>query len=234
LYKAVIFDLDNTLLNYDLCESDSMRLTGRKHGLEQWERFTWELFWEAFAPINWVYWSERIERKLTIHQVLEYSFRDTLKRLEWDSVHSVPLARTYWEHFCELCHFEDGAQELLTELHGSRKLAVISNGIGEAQRKRTASGNIAHLFDSFIISDEVGFLKPDRSIFEIALGELGLDRTEVLYIGDSLEIDGVGASNAGIDFCFYNRGRLPVQGPFVPQYAIERLSELPAVIASKG
>ncbi|TNJ63208.1 HAD family hydrolase [Paenibacillus hemerocallicola] len=226
LYKAIIFDLDNTLLDYDRCETDSMHLTGRQHGLEQWELFTWDTFWKTFSPINWVYWSERNERKLNIHQVLELSFRDTLERLERDIAFATVLAGTYWEHFCRSCHFEEGARELLSELHGSRKLAVISNGIGESQRKRTASGGIAHLFDAFIVSDEVGHWKPDRNIFEIALRELGVDRSEALYIGDSLRDDYEGSREAGIDFCFYNRGKVRLEERFAPRYVVERLSDI--------
>lgn len=229
-YKAIIFDLDNTLLDYDRCEADSMHIAGRHHGLEQWDNFNWETFWGTFSPINWIYWSERNERKLTIHQVLELSFRDTLERLERDIAMSQPLASTYWEHFCRLCYFEEGAKELLEELHGQHKLAIISNGIGESQRQRTANGGIAHLFDAFIVSDEVGLWKPDRTIFEIALQKLGVDRSEALYIGDSLNDDYEGAHSAGIDFCFYNRNKSALDVKYQPRYKIERLSELHSIV----
>lgn len=224
MYKAIIFDLDNTLLDYDLCETDSMSRTGRQHGLDRWERG--ERFWETYAPINFMYWNERNERKLTIHQVLEYSFRDTLVRLERDIAYSPELARTYWEHFCGICHFEEGAKELLDDLHGGPKLAVISNGIGESQRKRSSTGGIAHLFDAFIVSDEVGHWKPDRQIFEIALRELGVDRSEALFVGDSLQYDYEGARAAGIDFCFYNRGKIQPGHGIEPRYTVERIGDI--------
>ncbi|MEF3306369.1 HAD family hydrolase [Paenibacillus sp. GYB003] len=230
MYKAILFDLDNTLLDYDRCEADSMLMTGRQHGLEEWERFSWELFWTTFAPINGVYWNERTERKLSIRQVLDYSFRDTLARLDWDASRSAKLAETYWDHFCALCHFEEGAKELLGELHGSRKLAVVSNGIGEAQRKRTASGDIFRLFDAFIVSDEVGRWKPDPYIFEIALRELGVRPSEALFVGDSLECDYAGALAAGIDFCFYNRSRAPLDAGIAPRYAVERIGDIRSIL----
>ncbi|PYI51570.1 HAD family hydrolase [Paenibacillus flagellatus] len=233
MYKAIIFDLDNTLLDYDRCESDSLLMTGGRHGFEQWERFTWEAFRATFDPINWTYWSERVVRKLTIHQVLEYSFRDTLEKLERDKGEAEALARTYWEHFCAICHFEEGAPELLADLHGSRKLAVVSNGIGEAQRRRTASGGIDHLFDAFVVSDEVGLWKPDRTIFEVALRELGLDRSEVLFVGDSLQDDYAGARNAGIDFCFYNRKRVTLDRGYEPDYVIERIGDIRGVLSGE-
>ncbi|MFB9753684.1 HAD family hydrolase [Paenibacillus hodogayensis] len=230
MYKAILFDLDNTLLDYDRCEADSMHRTGLQHGLEQWEQFTWERFWETFGPINWGYWSDRVARKLSIHQVLEYSFHDTLVKLDRDRTHSTALARTYWEHFCAICHFETGAKELLGELHGGPKLGIVSNGIGESQRRRTASGGIDHLFDAFIVSDEVGHWKPSRPIFEIALQELDVDRSEVLFVGDSLQDDYEGAKAAGIDFCFYNRRKIALEERIAPRYVVERISDLREVL----
>lgn len=230
MYKAILFDLDNTLLDYDRCEADAMLLTGRRHGLEQSESFTWESFKKTYAEINWGYWSERVRRKLGIRDILDFSFRDTLLRLEQDAAPSGALADTYWEHFCALCHFEDGAHQLLNELHGRAKLGVISNGIGESQRRRTASGGIFHLFDAFIVSDEVGLWKPERAIFELALHELGVDRSEVLFVGDSLTDDYAGAQGASIDFCFYNRGGLPPEDGLVPHYTVERIGDVRRIV----
>lgn len=229
MYKAIIFDLDHTLLDYDRSETDAMQLTIRQHGLEQEERWTWERFRETFGPINWMYWSERNERRLTIHQILEYSFRDTFIRLEHSDADPSALARTYWDHFCSLCHFEDGARELLGDLHGNRKLAVISNGIGEGQRRRTASGDILKLFDAFIVSDEVGYWKPDRNIFEIALSELGAHRSEVLYVGDSLKDDYAGARAADIDFCLYNRSGAALDEQVNPRYVVQRIGDIRSI-----
>ena len=83
---------------------------------------------------------------------------------------------------------EPNADHILEHLHGDFALGVISNGIGEAQRKRLTTGGLFHYFDSFIISDEVKCWKPDPQIFELALQELAVGPGEVLYIGIRLRM----------------------------------------------
>ncbi|MBO7745571.1 HAD-IA family hydrolase [Paenibacillus sp. MWE-103] len=230
-YKAILFDLDNTLLDYDASERESMQGAIRRFGLPDREGFLWEAFRAAFAPINWTYWSERMARNLHISQVLEYSFRDTLAQLGHDGVPAAELAAAYWELFCSSCRFMDGTPELLPRLHGAYALGIVSNGIGEAQRKRLATGGILHYFPHVFVSDEVGAAKPDRLIFDRAVASLGVPRADILFVGDNLKDDYEGARAAGIDFCHYNPGRKPADAAIAPDYTIHALFELDAIIS---
>ncbi|MBS4197298.1 YjjG family noncanonical pyrimidine nucleotidase [Lederbergia citri] len=228
-YKAIIFDLDNTLLNYSVSELKSMQRTVEEHGLIDRKSFTWDEFWNIYTTINTNYWNDRVKSNYSIYQVLEYSFQDTLKNLNLDSSESKILANFYWETFCNACDFEEHAQDLLSHLHGKFRMAIISNGIGEAQRSRLSVGGIDHYFDELIISDEVGYWKPDKEIFEEALKRLDINRTDALFVGDSLHDDYYGAMNAGIDFCFYNRLGHTVEKNIRPKYMIENLNKLMAI-----
>ncbi|MDG0792318.1 HAD hydrolase-like protein [Cohnella ginsengisoli] len=62
-----------------------------------------------------------------------------------------------------------------------------------------------------------------KKIFDEALKQLGIDRTEALFIGDSLRDDYYGAINAGIDFCYYNRQGQPIDADVRPKYVIHSL-----------
>jgi len=223
-YKAILFDLDNTLLNYSVSTLKSMQHTVDKHGLIH--NISWDTFWDIFNRVNFHYWNNRQTFGYTIHQMLEYSFQDTLKELELDHSDSKILAQLYWSTFCHACDFEDYATEVLSHLHGKFKLAIISNGVGEAQRTRLTAGGINHLFDALVISDEVGYWKPDKAIFDTTLQQLNIDRTEALFIGDSLQDDYHGAINAGIDFCYYNRSGNLVHTDVRPKYVIDSLMHI--------
>jgi HAD superfamily hydrolase (TIGR01549 family) len=56
---------------------------------------------------------------------------------------------------------------------------------------------IHDLFDSIIVSDDVGCAKPDPRIFHIALNEHGLKPSESMYVGD-MDVDVQGALAAGL------------------------------------
>lgn len=225
-YTTILFDLDNTLLNYSLSEFRCMQETVRGHELSRHERFAWETFWPQFGTINFTYWSDRVESGHTINEVLEYSFRDTLFELGIDADASTSLAQAYWSRFCRSCDFEEHAEDILKQLHKKYKLAIVSNGIGEAQRGRLEAGDVIHYFDALIISDEVGHWKPSKEIFDIALERTGSLPSETLYIGDSITDDYQGALNAGIDFCYYDPRIQGLAEELKPKYRIYSLLEL--------
>lgn len=186
MYKAIIFDLDNTLLNYDQCELDSMRRTCNAHELFVDDDVLWSAFWQTFVGHNYRYWTDFVNggQVKTIEDVLTNSFRDTLNRD--DKLHR-QLTDTYWNNFCNTCYFEEGAIHVLSHLSEKYPLGIITNGISVAQRKRLKVGNIADLFQSIVISDEVGVRKPKREIFEIALNELKVSKPKYI-IHDLLEV----------------------------------------------
>lgn len=223
-YKAIIFDLDNTLLDYSQSERTCMQQALEHYRLH--EDLTWEEFWSTFGPINFNYWMKRVQNNHDIRQVLEHSFTDTFLRLKREFNQFREISETYWGLFCSSNHMEPNADLILEHLHGDYALGVISNGIGEAQRKRLTTGGLFHYFDSFIISDEVKCWKPDPQIFELALQELAVGPGEVLYIGDSLTDDYEGATRAGIDFCYYNRRGTSLSDHHRPTYMIRDLLEI--------
>lgn len=207
-----------------------MRKALSEHGLDPDNGSFWAPFRHQFEWVNTVYWLERFERKLHILEVLELSFRDTFAEMRVVGLNSRELASTYWRHFCSLFVSEEDAQGTIAKLHGTYKLAIVSNGIGEAQRGRLEAGRMGHYFEALIVSDEAGIAKPDPRIFHAALERLGLGPHEVVFVGDSLKDDYAGAARAGIDFCFYNRKRLPLGAEHSPAYIIERLCELPELL----
>jgi YjjG family noncanonical pyrimidine nucleotidase len=229
LYKAIIFDLDNTLLNFNTSETESMKRTCQDHKLFVNNAAEWDTFWGAFSEHNFRHWMDFVNggEVKTIGEVLRFSFRDSLNLEEL--FHS-DLSDTYWDYFCNSCFFEDGAEQLLSHFKDKYPLGIITNGISESQRKRLKAGNIAELFKSIVISDEVGIRKPKKEIFEIALQDLKLSHKEVLFVGDSLQDDYYGALNSGIDFCFYNRQSIVMPNDIKPKYAITNLLDLVNVV----
>lgn len=230
MYKGILFDLDNTLLDYDRSELQAMGEALSRHGLDAGDAAFWEPFWHHFCKSNYTYWSERFERKLHILEVLEWSFRDAFAEIGAADFSPRAFAESYWERFCGLYIPEEGAKETLARLHGRYRMGIVSNGVGEAQRLRLAAGRLDHYFDAIAVSDEAGIGKPDPRIFQAILDSMGLAKEDVLFVGDSLRDDYEGARRAGIDFCFYNRKRIPLEPHVQPAFTIESLAELENVL----
>jgi len=93
---------------------------------------------------------------------------------------------------------EESAVETLAELKKRQyKLGVISNSDGGIKKLLTDCG-LAKYFDTIVDSSVFGIRKPDVKIFEFALKEIKADPVESLFVGDSHEIDVLGAENAGL------------------------------------
>jgi HAD superfamily hydrolase (TIGR01549 family) len=104
----------------------------------------------------------------------------------------------YVEWFCA------GAAKSLAEnrkwletLHGTYRLAVISNNFGNTRGWCDDYG-LSPLLDVIIDSTVLGIAKPDARIFEAALSELSVAPNQAIYVGDSYSADMVGGKNAGL------------------------------------
>jgi HAD superfamily hydrolase (TIGR01509 family) len=78
------------------------------------------------------------------------------------------------------------------------KTAVVSNIAFDVRPAFSAIGATDNV-DEFVLSFEVGAVKPDAAIFETALSRLGVSAQHAVMIGDSAEADG-GAREIGCGF----------------------------------
>ena len=86
----------------------------------------------------------------------------------------------------------------MSELKKSKKVALITNFDHPPYIYSILNKyNFFEYFDEITISGEVGFKKPDPSIFFITLKRMNLESQDVIYVGDSKE-DIIGATKAGI------------------------------------
>ena len=122
-----------------------------------------------------------------------------------------------------------GAYETLDDLktRGVR-LALITNGAGDAQRGKIARFALEHRFDHIQIEGEHGFGKPEERAYLHALGALSLDARDVWMVGDNLEWEVAAPQRLGIFAIWhdaYGQG-LPAGGTIKPDRIIKRLPEL--------
>lgn len=84
------------------------------------------------------------------------------------------------------------------------KVAIITNGSTQRQKAKIINTKLNSCFDILIISEEVGFSKPDKRIFELALNKLNVQPEAALFVGDDIEKDIAGCQNANIKGLWFN------------------------------
>jgi HAD superfamily hydrolase (TIGR01549 family) len=88
--------------------------------------------------------------------------------------------------------------DVLGRLSERYALALISNTMSDQPRLILERTGLARYFDIIVCSRDLGVRKPNPKIFEHVLGRLGVDPDEAVHVGDSVEADMEGASNAGL------------------------------------
>ena len=109
-----------------------------------------------------------------------------------------------------------GALEALARVRErAPALGLVTNGAAAAQRAKIERFDLARFFDVIVVEGEAGFGKPDRRVFERALGAVGIAPARALMAGDNYECDVLGSLGAGLHAVWIDRMRLE-QTPAIP------------------
>jgi putative hydrolase of the HAD superfamily len=130
------------------------------------------------------------------------------------------------------------AEALVTPEHHPRVLATLADryrlGVitnfdhAPTVRDILVRDGLHPYFDTVVISGEVGWRKPHRTLFETAIQRLGITASDALFVGDNFDLDVLGASDAGLAAMWYGRG--PRQAPQSDHQTITDLAELPGLL----
>ena len=244
-YAAVLFDLFDTLVHFDSERLPVVEVSGRTvrssagrlHPIlcGQAPTVTLEACYDALRAS----WQEAERLRAVDHREVTAPQRmsDMLRRLALDAAGCPSgfvesLIDAHRAALSEAVDFPAHYGVLLRALRGRYKLAVVSN----FDYTPTAVGmlrvaGVADLFDTIVVSDEIGWRKPRREIFEEALTRVGVAPANALFVGDRADIDVVGAQRMGMPVAWVNRERKPLpDGIPAPDYEIQDLGELGPIL----
>lgn len=226
MMDTILFDLDNTLLDFDLAERIAIKKTLLHLKLEPTEKTL-----RRYSELNLAQWKLLEQGKLTRSAVKTRRFRILFEELGIER--SVSEAAQTYESLLGAGHyFMDGAEELLHALAGKYRLYLVTNGTARVQKSRMQSAGLHPYFEDVFISEEIGFDKPSREYFEHCFARIpNFCKQSAAIVGDSLTSDIQGGKNAGIATIWYNPGRIPNSSSILPDYEIHHLSEVEMLLS---
>jgi YjjG family noncanonical pyrimidine nucleotidase len=201
-YKWLLFDADGTLFNYDTAEQIALKKSAEEIGLTYDENLL-----RAYKKFNGDMWLlfEKGEIKPDELKVKRFSLLLDYYNYDYDCV---KLSSIYIENLADCSVLIDGAENIVKQLSKTSKLMLITNGLQSVQRKRFNNSSIKNYFQDIIISEEIGYAKPDPKMLEYAKSKMdSADKNQMMIIGDSLSSDIKAGNNFGIDTCWYNPTR---------------------------
>ncbi|CEG22708.1 Putative HAD-hydrolase YfnB [Planococcus massiliensis] len=224
-YEVVLFDIDDTLLDFPATEKAALHNTFMDYKMPT----GFADYHASYREISSVLWKDLEEGTLTLPELGVERFQRLFAHHEV-AVDPQLFSQSYLTHLGNETHLIEGAVELCHSLEGCR-LAIITNGFGQVQKMRLQNSPLADLFEHIIVSEETGFQKPQPGIFEYAFGKLeGAEKEKALIVGDSLSSDIRGGNNYGIATCWFNPQHKKNETGIKPTYEIHSLKEVEGIV----
>lgn len=199
--KAVLWDIDSTLLDPILPERNAIRRCFEDFGFGP---VSDELLLQ-YPAINQKWWDLLYEGKKTKEELTVGRFTDFLKLCNVDSSKAAEFNNDYMNRLGDTISPTPNSLETVSALQGRVKQYIVTNGMVRAQQKKLTGAGIDKLVDGIFISEAVGYDKPSKEFFDVVFEKTGLnDKDSIMIVGDSLTTDMLGGNNAGILCTWYN------------------------------
>ena len=202
-YKGIIFDLDNTLYDYDVCHQAALSKV-------------FDLLVQRCKSVNIEHIKGIYE---DISKTLKYDlgftasshnksiyFKHLLEKLNIGLSAFLTINNIYWETFySNMVCFEGVLDFIVFNKNLGKKMGVLTDYETEYQIKKLDQLGILKYIDVIVTSEEVGIEKPSSQMFTSVLQKMNLGPHEVIMVGDNYERDFKGGSRAKIRSYWFHK-----------------------------
>lgn len=226
-YKYLLWDIDGTIINFELAERAAIRSLFKRFKLGDCS----DEMLMYYSQINKRYWQLMESGKIKKDKMLVERFIEFFSNKGINADIAAEFNKEYQIALCDTIVFNDDAIDIIKHQKKTCKIIIVTNGTEVVQEKKLERSGLNDIVDNVFISELVGFEKPNIKFFEKVILEVGIkDLKEALIIGDSLTSDIEGGHNIGIDTCWYNPKNEENTTLLSPTYTIRNLHELENII----
>lgn len=229
--QAIIFDLDDTLINFTGAAGDCWRMAYRRFA-DELPSLSEDEFAQTLKDYADWFWSDSERHRLGRLDLLQTRrdiVAEALARLNAGTKElGYLIADAYSAARSEALRTFPETHDVLTTLAARGiRLAMITNGRTDLQRAKIERFDLARHFEYILVEGEFGMGKPMEPVYRHTLGQLDLPPEETWMVGDNLEWDVFAPQKLGIGGVWMNfkEKSLP-EGPQRPDRVIRRLDEL--------
>ncbi len=198
-YTTLLFDLDNTLMDFSANEADSLNKLFSNHGYALSDELL-----SAYHTVNRQLWSDYENGSILLDDVVYSRFSKTMSGIG-QTVDGIAWENMYRELLGNGYQLMEGALELCARLSATHRMFIVTNGLTQTQIRRMQQSGLYEYFEEIFTSQNIGYQKPSKEFFEHVMTHIkDFDKTKALVIGDSFATDIKGGIQAGIDTCWIN------------------------------
>jgi putative hydrolase of the HAD superfamily len=225
-YRHLFFDLDHTLWDFEANARVTLLELYQNMQLEKRGITDFDLFHKTYLTHNEKLWEryrngfikqEELRIKRMWLALLDFKIADELlaKELSIRFLDLLPTRTILFPYATEILQYLTNKKY---ELH------LITNGFEKTQHSKLKHSGLDKYFKEVITSEVSSSLKPNKEIFEFAFKRTGATPAQSIMLGDSVDVDIIGAMKAGIDQVFINHLNITID--IKPTYVVNSLKEL--------
>lgn len=219
-YETILFDIDDTLLDFKAAEEQALSWLFQDMGVEPSLAVK-----NAYKEMNQGFWRDHEAGLLSRQDLLDNRFRLFFEQYE-RAVDGPKTEARYRQYLNQGHQLMENSLEVVQRLSQTEALYIVTNGVSVTQHQRLEKSGLAPYFKKFFISEEMGVHKPMKEFFDQVFAEIPqINKEKTVIIGDSLTSDIKGGQVAGIDTIWMN----PAQKTATiiePTYQIRELTDL--------
>lgn len=222
--KAVLIDIDNTLLDFNKSALAAMNNTASAHSVTFPEGY-----FDVFLKINDELWTQLQCQSITKQDIYKRRWRRIFDELGIRA-DSDAFEEDFRKEMRSTAITVDGAEEILRYLSEKYPVYAASNASKHQQELRLKSAGLSKYLSGIFTSEEIGYQKPAKEFFDACNKKLSpVLPEETVMIGDSVEADIAGAKAFGIITIWFNYyGKICENYEFTDYYVnnLEEIKEL--------
>lgn len=222
-YDTVLFDADNTLLDFSLAEYKAFKKVSLEYGLPHNDAL-----YARYSAINDECWKNYEKKLYTREEIVVLRFKIYLSEIGVTTVDPVEFNEKYRLYLGEGKDLISGATEVVKAVKDlGLKVYIVTNGVSKVQSKRLNPQPFFKYLNGVCVSEDAGHPKPDVEFFITASKQFGFELNEkTVIVGDSLSSDIKGGNNAGIDTIWFNPQNKPLPSGYKVTHQITSLYDL--------
>ncbi len=221
MIDAVVFDLDNTLVDFMLMKRKAVE-AGIRSMIDAGLRMSFD---DIDTVVTRIYKEQGIEYQRVFNQVLQELTDDVDHKILAAGIVGYRKARE-----AMLVPYPHVHMTLFTLARMGLKLGVVSDAPKLEAWLRLCSLNLHHIFDAVVTFEDTGERKPSPTPFQRVLSLMGVHPSHAIMVGDWEERDILGARNIGMYTAFARYGDTFNTGDSTADYDLASISDLVDII----
>ena len=223
--KAVLIDIDDTILDFDRCADEASRMCADKHNITLPENY-----YDVFLQVNDKLWGLLEQGEIEKKDIYERRWSEILRIFEINA-DGKAFDDDFRSIIRDIAIPVDGAEELLLYLSKKYPVYCASNASRERQEHRLKINGWDKYISGLFISEDIGFQKPAKEFFYACFEALyPITPDEIIMIGDSVTADITGAKNFGFRSVWFNKKGKAYDNYDFTDFTVNHLSEIKKIL----